>query len=37
MAVNRESSGGELACELRGDRVIIAGRAALFLEGTIRI
>jgi len=27
--------GGELFCELRGDRVSIAGRAALFLKGTI--
>lgn len=29
--------GGELACELRGDRVSIAGRAVLYLEGTIEI
>lgn len=29
--------GGELFCEERGDRVIIAGRAALYLEGTIRV
>jgi PhzF family phenazine biosynthesis protein len=29
--------GGELHCELRGDRVIIAGRAVLFMEGTIRL
>ena len=27
--------GGELWCEDRGERVIIAGRAALYLEGTI--
>jgi PhzF family phenazine biosynthesis protein len=27
--------GGELLCELRGDRVTIAGRAALFLKGEI--
>ena len=27
--------GGELWCEDRGDRVIISGRAARFLEGTI--
>jgi PhzF family phenazine biosynthesis protein len=29
--------GGELLCELLGDRVSIAGRAALFLEGVIRL
>jgi len=29
--------GGELFCELRGDRVIIAGRAALYLEGSIHV
>ncbi len=29
--------GGELFCEDRGDRVMIAGRAVLFLEGTIRM
>ena len=29
--------GGELYCELLGDRVSIAGRAALFLEGVIRL
>lgn len=29
--------GGVLACEERGDRVRIGGRAALYLEGTIRI
>jgi len=29
--------GGELACELRGDRVLIAGRAVLYLEGTIEL
>lgn len=28
--------GGELWCELRGDRVGIAGRAVTYLEGTIR-
>ncbi len=27
--------GGELACELHGDRVILAGQAVLYLEGTI--
>lgn len=31
------SRGGELFCELRGPRVRIAGRAALFLEGQIEI
>ena len=29
--------GGELFCELLGDRVSIAGRAALFLEGVIKL
>jgi predicted PhzF superfamily epimerase YddE/YHI9 len=29
--------GGELWCELRGDRVRIAGRAVLYLEGSIRL
>jgi len=29
--------GGELTCELRGDRVAIAGRAALYLEGVIQV
>jgi PhzF family phenazine biosynthesis protein len=29
--------GGELWCELRGDRVKIAGHAALYLQGTITI
>jgi predicted PhzF superfamily epimerase YddE/YHI9 len=29
--------GGELYCELRGERVSIAGRAVLYLEGTIEV
>ena len=29
--------GGELACELRGDRVSIAGRAVMYLEGEIEL
>ncbi|MCA9648591.1 MAG: PhzF family phenazine biosynthesis protein [Myxococcales bacterium] len=29
--------GGELGCTLRGDRVELAGRAALYLEGTIEL
>ena len=29
--------GGELACTLRGERVTIAGRAVLYLEGAINI
>ncbi len=29
--------GGELFCELRGDRVVLKGRAVLYLEGSIRI
>jgi len=31
------SRGGELYCELRDDRVRIAGRAVTFLEGTIDV
>jgi PhzF family phenazine biosynthesis protein len=29
--------GGELVCTLRGDRVIIAGRAVLYFEGTVTV
>jgi len=29
--------GGELQCELRGDRVLISGRAVTYLQGTITI
>lgn len=29
--------GGELVCEQRGERVVMRGRAAFYLEGTIRI
>jgi PhzF family phenazine biosynthesis protein len=29
--------GGDLECELRGDRVVISGECALFLEGTIEV
>jgi predicted PhzF superfamily epimerase YddE/YHI9 len=29
--------GGELFCELRGDRVDIAGQAVLFMQGEIRL
>ena len=29
--------GGELLCELRGDRVAIAGHCAFYLQGTIRL
>lgn len=28
--------GGEILCELRGDRVLLAGKAVLYSEGTIR-
>ncbi len=31
------SRGGELTCELVGDRVLISGRAVKYLEGTIKI
>ena len=29
--------GGELICTLRGDRITLAGRAVLYLEGTITV
>ena len=29
--------GGELFCELKGDRVVISGRAVKYLEGEIEI
>ena len=29
--------GGELMCTLRGDRITLAGRAVLYLEGTITV
>jgi predicted PhzF superfamily epimerase YddE/YHI9 len=29
--------GGELFCRARGGRVLIAGRAVLYLEGTIQV
>ena len=29
--------GGELSCEDRGERVVIAGKAALYLEGAIHV
>lgn len=29
--------GGDLVCELKGDRVALAGRATLYLEGTISV
>jgi hypothetical protein len=28
---------GDLSCELRGDRVAIAGRAVLVIEGVLRL
>ena len=34
-AFQASARGGRLSCELRGDRVRIAGRAALYLRGTI--
>lgn len=36
-AYQASSRGGRLFCELRGDRVRIAGRAALYLRGTIYV
>ena len=36
-ALQLSSRGGELFCEDRGDRVLIAGRAVLYLEGTIEV
>ncbi|MEE4661662.1 MAG: PhzF family phenazine biosynthesis protein [Halieaceae bacterium] len=36
-ARQRSARGGEIMCELRGDRVLISGRARTFLRGTIDI
>ena len=36
-AKQMSSRGGELVCELRGDRVLISGKAIKFLEGKIEI
>ncbi len=36
-ALQVSKRGGELFCELAGDRVMISGKAALYLEGTITI
>ena len=36
-AKQMSSRGGELTCELVGDRVLISGRAVKYLEGTIKI
>lgn len=36
-ALQVSTRGGELFCEDRGDRVAIAGRAVLYLEGTVTI
>jgi len=36
-AAQLSARGGELECTLRGDRVAISGRAALYMEGTITI
>ena len=37
LARQLSARGGELVCEDRGERVIIAGRAALYLEGAIHV
>jgi len=37
MARQISPRGGELICDERGDRVGIAGRAVLYLEGTITV
>jgi predicted PhzF superfamily epimerase YddE/YHI9 len=36
-ALQVSARGGELFCEDRGERVSIAGRAVLYLEGTIEV
>ncbi len=36
-ALQASPRGGEVACELRGDRVKIAGRAVLYLEGAFHL
>jgi PhzF family phenazine biosynthesis protein len=37
MARQVSARGGELRCEEQGDRVLIAGRAVLYLEGTLTV
>ncbi|MCW5979317.1 MAG: PhzF family phenazine biosynthesis protein [Bryobacteraceae bacterium] len=36
-ALQVSARGGELVCELRGDRVLIAGQAVLYLRGAIEV
>jgi PhzF family phenazine biosynthesis protein len=36
-ALQCSARGGELACEDRGDKVVMAGRAVLYLEGVIHV
>lgn len=36
-ALQVSKRGGEIFCELRGDRVSLAGQAALYLEGMIQV
>ena len=36
-AYQASKRGGRLFCELRGDRVRIAGKAALYLRGSIHL
>jgi diaminopimelate epimerase len=31
------SRGGNLACELRGERVLMSGTAVTFMEGTVKL
>jgi len=37
LAYQASKRGGELLCEVQGDRVLISGKAVLYLEGTITI
>ena len=37
LAYQASSRGGELECEVQGDRVLIAGHAVCYLSGTIEI
>jgi predicted PhzF superfamily epimerase YddE/YHI9 len=37
LAYQASKRGGELLCEVQGDRVLISGKAVLYLEGTITV
>ena len=37
LAYQASKRGGELLCEVQGDRVLVSGKAVLYLEGTITV